>query len=209
MSIQNSVAFNNAIKACFDVYYNYTNIALSLSSEEQGELHNGILLEVRSAMTHIGRANCAPKITIKKRIEEIKSAQGHFIRAALDGYKIAYAERMKKIGNHIETLEKYHTHISADFQQDRNSLESRRANLTLEENKNPTSLKTLDDYKHLYINTSEYYEKLITQYDDNELKKFRFKKVFMHRESWFYTIVGALISAVIGAIVSWFLGILF
>ena len=200
MSIQNSVAFNNAIKTCFDVYYNYTNIALTLSSEEQGELHNGILLEVRSAMTHISRANCAPKITIKKRIEEIKSAQGHFIRAALDGYKIAYQKRMKKIDRRIKLI-KQCTPISKDIQKEHDSLKSRRTDLTLEENNYPSKLDTLDNYKDLYIDASNFYDKIITQYDHKVLIRFRFKNIFIHPQWWFYT--------VIGAIACWFLGIFF
>ncbi len=156
-------------------------------------------------MTHISRANCASEISMDKRIEEIKNAQGHFIRAALDGYKIAYEERMKKIENYVEMLEKYYTPIPTIFQQDRDSLERRRTYLTLEENKNPTSLKTLDDYKDLYIYASDFYEKLITQYGNKDLKRFKFKNIFMHPQWWFYTVVGA----VIGTIACWFLGILF
>ena len=205
MNTNNSDDFTDTLRDCFNVYYDHTNFALTLSSEEQGQLHNGVLLEVRSAMTHISRANCASEISMDKRIEEIKNAQGHFIRAALDGYKIAYEERMKKIENYVEMLEKYYTPIPTIFQQDRDSLERRRTYLTLEENKNPTSLKTLDDYKDLYIYASDFYEKLITQYGNKDLKRFKFKNIFMHPQWWFYTVVGA----VIGTIACWFLGILF
>ena len=188
MSIQNSVAFNNAIKACFDVYYNHTNFALTLSSEEQGKLHLGIILEVRSAMTHISRANCAPKINIKKRIEEIKSAQGHFIRAALDGYKIAYQKRMKKIDRRIKLI-KQCTPISKDIQKEHDSLKSRRTDLTLEENNHPSKLDTLDNYKDLYIDASNFYDKIITQYDHKVLIRFGFKNIFMHPQWWIFTFI--------------------
>ncbi len=188
MSIQNSAAFNNAIKACFDVYYNHTNFALTLSSEEQGKLHLGILLEVRSAMTHISRANCAPKISIKKRIEEIKSAQGHFIRAALDGYKIAYQKRIKKIDRRIKLI-KQCTPISKDIQKEYDSLKSRRTDLTLEENNHPSKLDTLDNYKDLYIVASNFYDKIITQYDHKVLIRFGFKNIFMHPQWWIFTFI--------------------
>ncbi len=209
MSTNNLVVFTNTLRDCFDIYYYHTNSALTVSTREQGEFNISILLQVRSAMTHISRANCDSEISMDKRIEEIKNAQGHFIRAALDGYKIAYEERMKKIDIHIETLKEYYTQIPADFKKEHDDLKNKRTDLTLKEDGHPTSLETLNSYETLYIKTNDYYKKLIVQYNDKDLKRFKFKKIFMHRETWVYTIVGALISAVIGAIACWFLGILF
>ncbi len=189
MSTNNSDDFTDTLRECFNVYYYHTNFALTISTQEQGKLHVGILLEVRSAMTHISRANCASEISMDKRIEEIKSAQGHFIRAALDGYKIAYTKHMKKIDRRTKMIELC-AQIPANFQEEHDALKSKRKNLTLEEDSKPTSLKALDNYNALYNDTTKYYKKLITLYNGKSLIKFGFKNIFMNPQWWIFTFIG-------------------